>query len=309
VAGREPLPEFIEPMLLTAAAALPVRPEWALEVKWDGMRAQLRFDGRRVSVRSRSGRVCTAEFPELGAIADALADAVLLDGELVCFDHDGLPDFERLRSRVRVGTADTVSAAQSAAPATLIVFDVLHPAGVSTRRLPYRQRRSLLESLTLDGPAWRAPRAFAFDEDLATVTRDHNLEGVVAKRLDAPYQPGRRGDAWLKHKHRHRERLTITAWRPGNRRQPDELLLSRRDNHGDLRYAGRARFGLSRTDHARLRSVLQRLDARPFSRRSRVRRVRPVVEVDVDYHGRPLGPLRDPVLRNVVRAGQTAART
>ena len=188
-----------------------------------------------------------------------------------------------------------VTAARVTAPATLIVFDVLHLAGRSTRRLPYRERRPLLESLALEGPAWRTPRTFAVDEDLVAVTRDRHLEGVVAKRLNAPYQPGRRSEAWRKHKHRHRERLTITAWRPGDRREPDEFLVSRRGDGGQLRYAGGVRFGLSTTERARLRSLLGRIE-RPRATRSRVRRVQPVLAVDVDYHGRPGGPLRDAVL-------------
>ena len=182
----------------------------------------------------------------------------------------------------------------------------MHLAGRSTRRLPYRERRALLESLALEGPAWRTPRAFAVDEDLVTVTRARHLEGVVAKRLNAPYQPRRRSEAWRKHKHRHRERLTITAWRPGNRREPDELLVSRRDDGGQLRYAGGVRFGLSTTERARLGSVLKRLE-RPRAARSRVRRVQPVLAVDVDYHGRPGGPLRDAVLRYVAVADELPA--
>jgi bifunctional non-homologous end joining protein LigD len=102
------------------------------------MRAQLRFDGRRVTVPSRvGGRDCTAQFGELRAIADALGDEVLLDGELVCFDHEGLPDFERLRSRLCARTGGAATAARLTAPATLIVFDVLHLAGRSTRHLPH----------------------------------------------------------------------------------------------------------------------------------------------------------------------------
>jgi bifunctional non-homologous end joining protein LigD len=285
-------------MLLTTASEVPTDEDWGLEVKWDGMRAQLRFDGRRVTLRSRAGRDCTAQFGELRAIAEALDDEVLLDGELVCFDHEGLPDFERLRSRLRARTGGAGTAARVTAPATLIVFDVLHLAGRSTRRLPYRERRPMLESLALEGPAWRTPRTFAVDEDLVAVTRDRYLEGVVAKRLNAPYQPGRRSEAWRKHKHRHRERLTITAWRPGDRREPDEFLVSRRGDGGQLRYAGGVRFGLSTTERARLRSLLGRIE-RPRATRSRVRRVQPVLAVDVDYHGRPGGPLRDAVLRNV----------
>ena len=95
----------------------------------------------------------------------------------------------------------------------------------------------MLDELTLEGSAWRTPRAFSVDENLVGATRDLQLEGIVAKRLDAPYQSGRRGDMWLKHKHRHRERMIITAWRPGKRRRPDEVLVSRRNENGMLRYA------------------------------------------------------------------------
>jgi bifunctional non-homologous end joining protein LigD len=298
VSGHERLPRFIEPMLLSSTRELPSRPEWALEVKWDGMRAQLRFDGRRVTVRSRPGRDCTAQFPELQALAAVLDKQVIVDGELVCFDEQGLPDFDRLRSRLRARTAAVIAAARASTPATLVIFDLLHLAGRSTRNFPYRDRRARLDALGLHGPAWQTPRAFSIDEDLITVTRDRHLEGVVAKRLDATYQPGRRGDAWLKHKHRRRERLTVTAWRPGNRREPDELLLSRRDLSGQLRYAGGVRFGLGSGARARLRAILERIE-QPSSHSARVHRVQPVIDVDVDYHGRPGGPLRDPVLRNV----------
>ena len=75
----------------------------------------------------------------------------------------------------------------------------------------------------------------------------------MAKRGDAPYRPGRRLDAWLKHKHRHRDRMTITAWRPGERHHPDEVLVSRRDEAGTLRYAGAVRFGLTYEKRRQLR--------------------------------------------------------
>ena len=90
----------------------------------DGCRAQLRYHGRRVRVRSRPGRDCTAEFPELAAIATALAGRrVIIDGELVCLDREGRPDFAALRARLglRSGSRST-----RVAPATLVCFDVLH---------------------------------------------------------------------------------------------------------------------------------------------------------------------------------------
>jgi ATP-dependent DNA ligase len=96
----EELPRFIEPMLATSASA-PTGEEWAMEIKFDGMRAQLRVDGRTLCLRSRPGRDCTGEFPELEAIAEQLGGRrVILDGELVCFGADGKPDFPALRARI-----------------------------------------------------------------------------------------------------------------------------------------------------------------------------------------------------------------
>jgi bifunctional non-homologous end joining protein LigD len=189
-----------------------------------------------------------------------------------------------------------------------MLFDVLHLGGKATRSQPYRERRARLDALALNGAAWGTPRAFAIDEDLAGITRDRHLEGIVAKRLDAPNQPGRRSEVWLKHKHRHRERLIITAWRPGERREPDEVLVARRDGAGTLRYAGGVRFGLTAHDRRGLRTLLERIEQR-HPHRSRIRRVEPVIVVDVDHHGRPGGPLRDPVLRNVALPAGEAVPT
>jgi bifunctional non-homologous end joining protein LigD len=107
---------------------------------------------------------------------------------VVCFDDQGLPDFERLRSRLRARTSAAVARAQAEAPATLVIFDVLHLAGRATRREVDRDRRALLDQLALNAAGWRMPRAFSIDEDLVTITHKHQLEGVVAKRLDVSYR-------------------------------------------------------------------------------------------------------------------------
>src|SRR3954469_3806311 len=147
-------------MLLGSTTRVPDTLEWALEVKFDGMRAQARVDVRHVTVRSRPGRDCTAQFPELQALAENLPGRALLDGELVCFTEEGHPDFERLRGRLCARTACAVAQAQAAAPACLMIFDVLHFAGKAWRARPYRERRRLLDDLAIEGSAWRTPRAF-----------------------------------------------------------------------------------------------------------------------------------------------------
>src|SRR5438270_7287608 len=173
--------------MLASAGPAPTAAGWALEVKWDGTPPQLRYAGRRVCVRSRPGRDCTAEFPELAAIAEALANRrVILDGELVCLDGAGKPDFAALRARLgrRPG-----SRAARIAPAMLVCFDVLRLDGRAVRRLPYVARRELLASLRLEGSAWRAPRHFIEQsEQLLAATAEQGLEGVVAKRLDGAYR-------------------------------------------------------------------------------------------------------------------------
>ncbi|MFL5859601.1 MAG: hypothetical protein ACJ780_02310 [Solirubrobacteraceae bacterium] len=109
--------------------------------EWDGCRAQLRYDGRAPTLRTRNGRECSSDFPELLGVADALGKRrVILDGELVCLRDDGRPDFARLRGRL-------AGSGPSPAPALLQVFDVIHLDGRSTRALPYRERRALLDEI------------------------------------------------------------------------------------------------------------------------------------------------------------------
>jgi bifunctional non-homologous end joining protein LigD len=99
--------------MLASPGSVPAEAGWALEVKWDGIRAQLRFDDRRVCVRSRPGRDCTAEFPELAAIAEALdSRRVILDGELVCLDGEGRPISRRCGPGSAARLADALAAAR-----------------------------------------------------------------------------------------------------------------------------------------------------------------------------------------------------
>ncbi len=232
------------------------------------MRAQLRYDGRRVCVRSRPGRDCAAEFPELAAIAEALGNRrVILDGELVCFDAEGKPDFAALRNRLgrRPG-----GRSRNLRPVVLMIFDALHLDGRAVRQLTYAARRELLTSLELEGPAWRAPRNFVGQaEQLLVAAADQGLEGVVAKRLDAAYREGR-SRSWIKYKHRRRERLAVTGWRERDGAVP-EFLLARAGADGRLRPAGSASLGLDAGQRAEL---LEALAARELPRRASRSRVR-----------------------------------
>src|SRR3954467_7823340 len=195
----EPLPRFLEPMLATSGS-VPEGPGWAAEVKWDGLRGQLRHDGRRTTLRSRNGHDLSSAFPELVAEAGRRfrRQTVLLDAEIVCLNIDGRPDFGAGRGRMHSTKAQGGARQRS----RLVVFDVLHVGGRSTRNLPYVARRAQLEALDLEADPWIVPAHFVDEAaELAGVTRAHGLEGVVFKRLDSPYLSGRRSAAWGKHKH------------------------------------------------------------------------------------------------------------
>jgi bifunctional non-homologous end joining protein LigD len=297
----EGMPRFVEPML-ARSGRVPDGDDWALEVKFDGMRAQLRWDGRTLCLRSRPGRDCTAEFPELGPLARAVGPRqVILDGELVCFAEDGHPDFHRLRGRLR-SHGHAAAIASRRAPATFLAFDLLHLDGRSTRGLPYEARRELLDELELERPAWRTPRNFVGEaEAVLASTEQCGLEGVVAKRLDGPYKPGARNGAWVKHKHRRREPFLITAWSPAQPGRPQSFFLARRLEDGSLEPAGSVSLGLASDARERLCARLQAAELPHRRRDQRVRRVEPAVVALVDFHGPARGPVRDALLRSIER--------
>ena len=223
-------------------ARCPTATPGRFEVKWDGCRAQLRYDGRSVSLRTRHGRECSADFPELAAIAvrsgQAAGDARRRAG---LPRPDGRPDFARLRRRL-------TGSATRRHPAMLQVFDVLHLDGRSTRPLPYDERRALLEELALDGPAWRTPASVVVDrtEDFVARVAELGLEGVVAKRLSSTYLPGRRCTSWVKHKLRREERLAVTGIRRNREGHVEAILVARRQTDGSFTGAGSIELGLRR---------------------------------------------------------------
>jgi len=296
---REQQPTFIPPMLLSSGT-LPDGDAWTFELKWDGCRAQLRYDQRSVSLRTRSGRECSDDFPELAAIAGALAKRrVTLDAELVCLRSDGRPDFARLRRRL-------ARSRRRKHPAMLQVFDVLHLDGLSTRPLPYAERRALLEELELDGPAWRTPASLvvARTEDFVSHVGELGLEGVVAKRLSSTYLPGRRCAAWVKRKLRREERLVVTGVRRNREKHVDAIFVARHQTDGSFTGAGAIELGLHRELVERLEIRLAELPAR---RRGPVAWYPAEVAVTASLHGLPDGPVRDAVLRDVPDGGSGAA--
>jgi bifunctional non-homologous end joining protein LigD len=215
---REAMPERIVPMLAGSASELPRTQEnWSFEVKWDGIRAIAYVKPGRLRLESRNLREITDGYPEVrGLLRDLGMREAVFDGEIVAFDESGRPSFERLQRRMNVTAPSAVRRLSASTPVVYAIFDLLHLDGHTLIGLPYEERRRRLEELGPGGPAWRVPAAHPGQGTrLLEATKAQGLEGVVAKRLDSRYEPGRRTGAWLKIKHTQRQELVIAGWLPG----------------------------------------------------------------------------------------------
>ncbi|MGI9183498.1 MAG: DNA ligase D [Solirubrobacteraceae bacterium] len=273
--AREPMPARILPMLAGAGALPGHEQPWSFEVKWDGVRAIAYALPGRLRLESRNLREITAGYPEVrGLIAQiGMRDAVF-DGELVAFDDQGRPSFERLQRRMHVTAASSVRRLSASVPVVYAIFDLLYLDGHNLMGRPYAERRERLEELGLSGPAWRVPAAHpGHGQQLLAATGAQGLEGIVAKRLDSRYEPGRRTSAWIKIKHTRRQELVIGGWIPGEGRRTDSigaLLMGHYErDRGQvrLRYAGRVGTGFTDRSLTQLRDRLAplRSDTAPFS--------------------------------------------
>lgn len=240
--------EKLAPMLATSGTRADVvhsDTEWVVEMKWDGIRAIATVHDGTVHLASRSGRDITAEYPELADLAERAEGDAVLDGEIVALDARGRPDFGLLQQRMNLTEPREVEAAARAVPVRLLLFDLLAADGRSWLDEPCARRREGLVETVEPGGMVDVPPAFDgdFDEAFAT-SRRLGLEGVVAKRADSRYLPGRRSSTWVKVKHSRTQEVVVVGWRPGKRKIAS-LLLAVPDDDGALRYAGRVGSGFT----------------------------------------------------------------
>jgi bifunctional non-homologous end joining protein LigD len=293
--AREPMPEHVLPALAIASADLPrSEREWSFEVKWDGIRAIAYAQPGRLRLESRNLRDISSGYPELrGLIGELGMREAVLDGEIVAFDDTGRPSFERLQSRMNVSSPSAVRRLAATTPVLYAIFDLLYLEGRSLMALPYERRRETLESLGLGGPAWRVPAVhLGAGAQLLEATRAQGLEGVVGKRLDSRYEPGRRTRAWVKIKHTLRQELVICGWLPGEGRRTERigaLLMGVGEPGGELRYAGRVGTGFTDRTLAALAERLAplRRDSSPFAATPKLPRnavfVEPSVVAEIEF--------------------------
>jgi bifunctional non-homologous end joining protein LigD len=266
----EPFPERIKPMMARSGKLPPREAQFGFEVKWDGIRTVAFCDHGHIELQGRNFSNFTPRYPEVRELARSLgARRVVLDGEIVAFDDEGRPSFERLQARMHLASDSAVRRRMRDIPATYVIFDLLYLDGHSTMALSYEERRSLLERLELDGPAWRTPSYHRGEGSaLLEATKQHGIEGVVAKKLDCPYQPGVRASHWIKVKNVHTQDVVIGGWTHGEGGRSASLgsLVVGVMEGERLVYSGKVGTGFTEQSLALVKRELEplRTDTSPF---------------------------------------------
>jgi bifunctional non-homologous end joining protein LigD len=199
-------------------------------------------DRGRLRVATRNDRDVADGYPELRALLDRFPRRqVVVDGEIVALDARGRPSFSLLQQRMHVRSPSAGLLAR--VPVQLYVFDLLHLGARATLALPYTRRRKMLDDLELDDDVVKTPPFWTGDAgaDLMRSAAELGLEGVVAKRLEWPYQPGARSRWWIKTPHNTTVEVIIAGWKPGGGRRAGiigSLVLGQYDEAGRLAYVG-----------------------------------------------------------------------
>lgn len=250
--------DSITPMLASEGSVASLKAgQWAFEGKWDGYRILVEADRGALRIRSRRGREVTKEYPQLRSLAADLADHhVVLDGEAVILDDNGVPSFHEMQNRGRGARVEYWA------------FDLLYLDGRSLLRARYSDRRKLLETLAGAGNLIVPDLLPGDGAQALRHSREHGWEGVVAKKRDATYQPGRRSASWIKDKNWNTQEVVIGGWKAGEGGRTSGIgsLLMGIPTPGGLRFAGRVGTGFTERDLAKLKKTLAPLhtDRSPF---------------------------------------------
>jgi bifunctional non-homologous end joining protein LigD len=275
-------PRFVEPQLAKSVDRPPAGEGWGHEIKFDGYRMQLRTSHGEATLLTRKGLDWSARFPEITASGAAMADGII-DGEVVALDHHGAPDFAALQAAISEGETTNL---------IFFAFDRMFDGGADLRPLSLGERKTRLKD-ALEGakPNLRFVDHFvtAGDAVLQSACR-MDLEGIVSKRLDAPYQAGR-AETWAKSKCRQGHEVVIGGWTTTG--EAFRSLIAGVNRDGELVHVGRIGTGFGREVVAELLPKLQALETEvnPFKGRgapkkaSGVHWVKPELVAEIQYAG------------------------
>lgn len=284
-ATKARLPTALSAQLATLVAAAPSEPGWAYEVKFDGYRILTRIDASRVQLFTRNGHDWSAKMP---ALVEAVARLGLasgwLDGEVVVLGDEGQSDFQALQNALDAERSESIR---------YFIFDLPYCAGYDLRELPLATRRAVLSKILAHSKSERLCFSEAFEasgSDLLEAACGLHLEGIIGKRVDAPYR-SMRSRSWIKLKCTQRQEFVVGGYTDpkGARTGIGALLLGFHDESGALRYAGDVGTGFDESTLRKLSKKLQGLAVAkaPFvglPRTVKAHWVRPSLVAEVSFH-------------------------
>jgi bifunctional non-homologous end joining protein LigD len=275
------IPPFIEPQLCKLVERPPEQSGWVHEVKFDGYRVQIQVKGHHAVLRTRTGLDWTTKFPQIAADAAQLSDCTL-DGEVVAMDAQQVPSFACLQSALQERKTSEL---------VLFAFDLLTESNQDLQPLPLSARKARLQQILAPVAGERIRYVEHFESDPHTLlesARKMGLEGIVSKRLAAPYRSGRTGD-WTKAKARLGQEVVLGGWTTEN--GTVRSLLAGVQDGDHLKYVGRIGTGYAAAVVAKLLPRLKQFTSRdsPFggenapAKQANVRWLKPELVAEIEF--------------------------
>ena len=258
-AEKGPMPRTLEPMKAQLVDAAFDDDRWLFEVKWDGIRLVSFIDNGKVSLQTRAGRIVDDEYPQLQAVSRLVnAKQTVLDGEIVALDEEGRPSFQLLQNR-----------GKEPHPMQYVVFDIVYLDGQRLFRVPLEDRKRLLRDIVRDSDLLKySEHVLGEGKAFFKAAQQKQLEGIVAKLRDSPYQPGMRSSAWLKIKAVRQQEVVIGGFTEprGGRRHFGALIVGVYED-GKFVYAGHVGGGFDERSLESLAKLMKPLTVKtsPFS--------------------------------------------
>ena len=258
-AEKGPMPRTLEPMKAQLVDAAFDDDRWLFEVKWDGIRLVSFIDNGKVSLQTRAGRIVDDEYPQLQAVSRLVnAKQAVLDGEIVALDEEGRPSFQLLQNR-----------GKEPHPMQYVVFDIVYLDGQRLFRVPLEDRKRLLRDIVRDSDLLKySEHVLGEGKAFFKAAQQKQLEGIVAKLRDSPYQPGMRSSAWLKIKAVRQQEVVIGGFTEprGGRRHFGALIVGVYED-GKFVYAGHVGGGFDERSLESLAKLMKPLTVKtsPFS--------------------------------------------